>query len=50
MNFVQLLEYNVARYFNSKIVRLVPDLFLFFEKALCKVGTSGQQLSFNIFW
>ena len=30
--------------------RLVPDVFLFFIKALYKVRTSGQHLSFNIFW
>ena len=29
--------------------RLVPDLFLFFKKALYEVKVSGQQLSFNIF-
>ena len=30
--------------------RLAQDLFLFFEKALYNVETSGQHLSFNIFW
>ena len=30
--------------------RLVPDLFLFFEKSLYKVKASGQHLSFNISW
>ena len=30
--------------------RLVPNLFLFFEKVLCKVKASGQHLSFNTFW
>ena len=29
--------------------KLVPDLFLFFEKALYKVKVSGQHLNFNIF-
>ena len=29
--------------------RLVPDFFLFFKKALCKVKASGQQLGFTIF-
>ena len=29
--------------------RLVPDLFLFFEKALYELKASGMQLSFNIF-
>ena len=28
--------------------RLVPDLCLFFKKALCEVKASGLQLSFNI--
>ena len=30
--------------------KLVPDLFLFFKKALDEVKTSGQHLSFNTFW
>ena len=34
----------------NKVGRLVPDLFLFFKKALDKVKESGQHLSFNIFW
>ena len=29
--------------------RLVPDLFLFFKKALSEVEGSGLQLNFNIF-
>ena len=29
--------------------RLVPDLFLFFKKALYEVKASGLQLSFNTF-
>ena len=29
--------------------RLVPDLFLFFEKAIYEVKASDLQLSFNIF-
>ena len=29
--------------------RLVPDLALFFKKALYEVKASGLQLSFNIF-
>ena len=39
--------------FSSKImqkIRKVPDLFLFFEKALHEVTASGLQLSFNICW
>ena len=30
--------------------RLVPDLFLSFEKALYKVKESGEHISLNIFW
>ena len=30
--------------------RLVPELFLWFKKALYEVKASGLQLSFNIFW
>ena len=33
----------------KKSGRLIPDLFLFFVKALYKVKASGQHLSFNIF-
>ena len=33
----------------NKVGRLVPDFFLFFEKALYKVKASGQHLRFNIF-
>ena len=33
----------------SGVGRLVPNLFLFFRKALYDVKASGQQLSFNIF-
>ena len=29
--------------------RLVPDLFLFFKKALYKVKSNGLQLGFTIF-
>ena len=29
--------------------KLVPDLFLFFEKVFYEVIASGPQLSFNIF-
>ena len=34
----------------QKTERLVPDLVLFFKKALYEVKTSGQLLSLNIFW
>ena len=33
----------------NEVRKLVPDLFLFSEKALYKVKASGQHLSFNIF-
>ena len=32
----------------NKAGKLVPDLFLFFKKALYEVKATGQQLSFNI--
>ena len=33
----------------NEVGRLVPDLFLLFEKALYEVKASGLQLSFDIF-
>ena len=36
-------------YAESKTVRLVLDLFLFFKNVQYKVKASGLQLSFNIF-
>ena len=33
----------------NKAGKLVPDLFLFFKKALYKLKASGQHLRFNIF-
>ena len=33
----------------NKVRRLVPDLFLLFEKALYEVKASGLHLSYNIF-
>ena len=55
MKFGQLIEYNVTRFFfksyaESEGGRLVPNIFLLFQKTLYKVKASGQQLSFNIFW
>ena len=54
VKFDQLIEYNMRNIFfknHAKIEgRLVSDLFLFFEKALHEVKTSGHQLSFSIFW
>ena len=54
-NYGQLIEYNVRNIFFKKHAeneagKLVPDLFLFFEKVLYKVKTSDQHLKFNIFW
>ena len=51
MKFGQLIEYSM-RNISSKIIqkmRLVPDLFSFFRKALYEVKISGLQLSFNVF-
>ena len=55
MKFGQLLEHNKRNIFffknhaENETGRLVPDLFLFFEKALYEIKGSGLQLSFNIF-
>ena len=51
----QLLEYNKRSIFLQKSCkneaeRLVPDLSLYFKKALYEVKASGLQFSFNIFW
>ena len=46
MKFYQLIDYNHAE---NETGRLVPDLFLFSEKALYEVKASFQHLSFNIF-
>ena len=49
----QLIEYNKRYIFLQKLCenevgRLVPDLFLFFQKVQYEVKSSGLQLSFNI--
>ena len=54
MKFGQVIEYRKSNIFyknlgESNAERLVPDLFLFFEKALYEVNVGGLQLSFNIF-
>ena len=54
MKFGQSIEYNKRKFFfknhaQNEAERLVPDLFLFFKKALYEVKASGLQLSFNIF-
>ena len=46
MKFVQLIKYSMKKFFLKKhaeneIGRLVPDLFLFFKKALYKVKASS---------
>ena len=51
----QLIEHNTRNIFfknyeENEAGRLVPNLFLFFKKVLCKVKTGGQHLSFNKFW
>ena len=50
MKFGQLVEYNqrnifIQKYAQNEAGRLVPDLFLVFQKALYQVKTSGLQLS-----
>ena len=54
MKFGQLIESNKRKIFRkiyavNEARRLVPDLFLFFEKASYQVKASDLQLSFNIF-
>ena len=53
MKVCQLIEYNkrniFLNYAENEGGRLVPNLFLFFQKAEYEVKTSGLQLSFNIF-
>ena len=54
MKFGQLIEYNKRIFFFSNHAenverRPVPDLFLFFKKALCEVNASGLPRNFNIF-
>ena len=54
MKFGQLIEYVRNIFFKNhaenEAGRLIPDLFLFFKKALYKVKAGGQNFSFNIFW
>ena len=55
MKFGQLIKYSLRNIYLQKpckndVGRLVPDLILFFKKALYKVKASSQHLSFNIFW
>ena len=46
MKFGQFFFENHAE---NKVQGLIPDLFLFFEKALYEVKSSVMHLSFNIF-
>ena len=54
MKFGQLIEYNKRNIFFKNHAKnekegLVPDLFLFFKKALYEVNARGLKLSSNIF-
>ena len=54
MKFGQVIEYNKKNIFfkshrENETARLVPGLFLLFEKALFEIKKSGLQPSFNIF-
>ena len=53
MKIGQVIEHNkqnifFKNYSENEAGRLVPDLFLFFKKALHEVKAGGLQLSFNI--
>ena len=44
------MEYNKrSNHTENEARRLIPDLFLFFNKALYEAIASGMQLSFNTF-
>ena len=54
MEFGQLIKYNKSIFFHKNYTenetgRLVPDLFLFFKKALFSLKGSDLHLSFNEF-
>ena len=54
MKFDQLIEYDAKNVFfknhaENEAGKLVPDLFLFFKKALYEVRVNGQHHSFNKF-
>ena len=54
MKFSQLIEYDKKNIFfknhaEKEAGRLVPNLFLFFKKALYEEKRSGLQFSVNIF-
>ena len=50
MKFGQLIEYTVRNIFvqGKEARRLVPDLFLFFKKALCEVKASGRKIVLDL--
>ena len=53
MKFTQVIEHNMRILFiknhsENEARKLVPQLFLFFKKALYEVNASGLLLSFNI--
>ena len=53
MKFVQLIEYNVRNilfknHAENETRELVPDLFLFFKKAIYKAKANGLHLSLTI--
>ena len=54
MKYDQLIEYNkrnifLKNYAENEAGRLVPDLYLYFKKALYEVKARELQLSFNYF-
>ena len=54
MEFGQVIKYykhmtSFKNHAENEAGGLVPDLFLFFKKALYEVKASGMQLNFNMF-
>ena len=49
MKLGKLKKFFFKNYAENEAGQLVPDLFLFFKKALYEVKANGLQLSFNIF-
>ena len=41
--------FSLKKHAQNEAGRLVSDLFLFFEKALCEIKASSQHLSFKLF-
>ena len=53
MQIDQVIEHNNRTIFfknhsENEAGKLIPDLFLFFQKAISEVKASGRQQSFNI--